>query len=342
TLDNEVHSQYHQYFTYTTANSSGGLAINYHESLRYIPRSTVQTWKERDYLIVFGIPSIDIDERRRRRYLQRTTCWQYPGVARRANNFTGDMLVLYVLARHPSQGYNYSESLLKEVAEYHDIITLNINEGVSNFPKMVGGLGYYSLEAQMGLSQKTYIWFEMAVGLFSKVNYFSKGDDDMFLYVPQFLADLKVLPKRCLYWGMISGPRSPAHIYFAIGACYTLSRDVAETFLSYEPTRRLLSLPYSHTRQSEYRSLNVDCEDTMVARALHEVKSQCLVFVNESFCRFHDLHYNSYKRRASNSSVLLHHLKEKEYYTLMKMFSSRTAETAKTYKNIDGRIIFDC
>ncbi|ORC86783.1 putative UDP-Gal or UDP-GlcNAc-dependent glycosyltransferase, partial [Trypanosoma theileri] len=62
------------------------------ESLRYIPHSTLQTWRERDYLIVFGIPSVDINSRRRRRYLQRTTCWQFPGVARRANNFTGAML----------------------------------------------------------------------------------------------------------------------------------------------------------------------------------------------------------------------------------------------------------
>ncbi|ORC86732.1 putative UDP-Gal or UDP-GlcNAc-dependent glycosyltransferase, partial [Trypanosoma theileri] len=63
------------------------------ESLRYIPHSTIQTWRERDYLIVFGIPSVDIEARRRRRDLQRTTCWQFPGVARRANNFTGAMLV---------------------------------------------------------------------------------------------------------------------------------------------------------------------------------------------------------------------------------------------------------
>ncbi|ORC84482.1 putative UDP-Gal or UDP-GlcNAc-dependent glycosyltransferase, partial [Trypanosoma theileri] len=46
------------------------------ESLRYIPHSTIETWRERDYLIVFGIPSVDIDSRRRRRDLQRTTCWQ--------------------------------------------------------------------------------------------------------------------------------------------------------------------------------------------------------------------------------------------------------------------------
>ncbi|ORC86786.1 uncharacterized protein TM35_000262380, partial [Trypanosoma theileri] len=42
-----------------TSHSPDATADN--ESLRYIPHSTVQTWKERDYLIVFGIPSIDIE-----------------------------------------------------------------------------------------------------------------------------------------------------------------------------------------------------------------------------------------------------------------------------------------
>ncbi|ORC79980.1 uncharacterized protein TM35_001911010, partial [Trypanosoma theileri] len=37
------------------------------ESLRYIPHRTIEMWKERDYLIVFGIPSVDIDSRWRRR-----------------------------------------------------------------------------------------------------------------------------------------------------------------------------------------------------------------------------------------------------------------------------------
>ncbi|KAH9601039.1 hypothetical protein LSM04_007856 [Trypanosoma melophagium] len=33
------------------------------EALRYIPHTTLQTWSERDYLIVFGIPSVDIASR---------------------------------------------------------------------------------------------------------------------------------------------------------------------------------------------------------------------------------------------------------------------------------------
>ncbi|ORC86521.1 uncharacterized protein TM35_000271110, partial [Trypanosoma theileri] len=36
------------------------------ETLRYIPRSVVDTWAQREYLVVFGIPSVDIEARRRR------------------------------------------------------------------------------------------------------------------------------------------------------------------------------------------------------------------------------------------------------------------------------------
>ncbi|KAH9600955.1 hypothetical protein LSM04_003763 [Trypanosoma melophagium] len=342
TYDNEIQNEFHHHSSYTNTNSSRAVAIHYHESLRYIPHSTVDAWSERDYLIVFGIPSVDVDGWRRRRYLQRTTCWQFPGVATRRNNFTGDMLVLYVLARHPSQGYEYSAALVKEAGEWHDIIALSMKEGVSTVPKMIGGLGYYSLEAGVGLSRKVYFWFELALGIFSKVNYFAKGDDDTFIYIPQFLADLKVLPNRCLYWGAMVLSRHSVHFDFAVGPCYTLSRDVAESFLSYKPLSRLLSLSYDSARESEYAALHVSTEDVMVGRVLHDVKSQCLVLVNESIYRFHDLHYSKYKARPTNCSVFLHHLKEKEYVKLMKKYSNRIAETGKKYKLISGRIVFDC
>ncbi|KAF8299919.1 hypothetical protein TcBrA4_0053180 [Trypanosoma cruzi] len=58
----------------------------------------------------------DEEARRTRRNLQRSTCWRFPGVATRANDFTGAMLVLYVLGRHPSHGYDYSAALLEERA----------------------------------------------------------------------------------------------------------------------------------------------------------------------------------------------------------------------------------
>ncbi|KAF8282243.1 putative UDP-Gal or UDP-GlcNAc-dependent glycosyltransferase [Trypanosoma cruzi] len=83
-------------------------------ALAYIPRRVLDKWSRREYLVVPGIPSMDNEERRTRRNLQRSTCWRFPGVATRANDFTGAMLVLYVLGRHPSHGYDYSAAMLEE------------------------------------------------------------------------------------------------------------------------------------------------------------------------------------------------------------------------------------
>ncbi|RNF11027.1 UDP-Gal or UDP-GlcNAc-dependent glycosyltransferase, partial [Trypanosoma rangeli] len=100
---------------------SGGVSCTSDdEALRHVPRSVVETWKERKFLIVLGIPSVDIEARRRRRNLQRSTCWRFPDVATRANEFRGAMLVLYLLARHSSNGYNYSAALQAEAEWWND------------------------------------------------------------------------------------------------------------------------------------------------------------------------------------------------------------------------------
>ncbi|ORC84768.1 putative UDP-Gal or UDP-GlcNAc-dependent glycosyltransferase [Trypanosoma theileri] len=318
------------------------------ESLRYIPHSTIQTWKERDYLIVFGIPSVDIDGRRRRRYLQRTTCWQFPGVARRANNFTGSMLVLYVLARQPFLSYRYSESLLKEVAEYHDVITLSMNEGRVTTNKSIGDSGKWGLEAEVGLSRKVYFWLEMSLRLFPSVKYIAKGDDDMFLRVPQFLTDLRVLPVMNVYWGKFGkihgfgGERTNG--LFAGGPCYTLSRDVAWRIVSYTPIRDLLSVPFQKELESQYISLDILSEDVMVGVVLRKSGYyRHVVFVFEKKCAFHDVHVGYPVEPVRDSSIMVHHLLESEYKLLMDRFGNDTGGVPRRrryYK--DRRIKFLC
>ncbi|KEG11340.1 UDP-Gal or UDP-GlcNAc-dependent glycosyltransferase, partial [Trypanosoma grayi] len=120
--------------------------VSFVEGLRYISRSVLDTWDERDYLIVLGIPSVDMDARRGRRQLQRTTLWTFPGVATVSNNFTGTMLTLYVIGRHPSHDFNFSSSLLEEATEWQDVIALPMNEGRSSTKKTIGGGGYWGME----------------------------------------------------------------------------------------------------------------------------------------------------------------------------------------------------
>ncbi|ORC79979.1 UDP-Gal or UDP-GlcNAc-dependent glycosyltransferase, partial [Trypanosoma theileri] len=95
--------------------------------------------------------------------------------------------------------------LLKEADEYHDIITLPMNEGRPNTTKLEYSSSGWGLDAQMGMNRKTFLWFELALRLFPRVNYITKADDDMFLRVPQFLSDLRVIPLRGIYWGVPVG-----------------------------------------------------------------------------------------------------------------------------------------
>ncbi|EKF27021.1 UDP-Gal or UDP-GlcNAc-dependent glycosyltransferase, putative, partial [Trypanosoma cruzi marinkellei] len=171
-------------------------------ALAYIPRRVVDTWSRREYLIVLGISSTDDEARRTRRNLQRSTCWRFPGVATRANDFTGAMLVLYVLGRHPSHGYDYSAALLEEAAQWNDVVALPMNEGRVSPEKKAGVEGYSGIEASIGMTRKTYMWFDLAHRLFPTARYITKGDDDIFLRVPLFVAHLRLLPRRGIYMGL--------------------------------------------------------------------------------------------------------------------------------------------
>ncbi|ORC84766.1 UDP-Gal or UDP-GlcNAc-dependent glycosyltransferase [Trypanosoma theileri] len=350
------------------------------ESLRYIPHSTIQKWKERDYLIVLGIPSLDIDERRTARKMQRTTCWQFPGVARRANNFTGAMLVLYVLARQPflsyrysesllkevaeyhdiitlsmNEGvpspflsYRYSESLLKEVAEYHDIITLSMNEGVPSANRTVGSNKSWGMDVSVALCRKVFYWFEIALRVFPNTNYIAKGDDDMFLLVPQYLADLYILPQRRLYWGflgkdIIKNGSEWSWYRRAWGPLYTLAKDVAIHLVSHMPLRRLINIPYEKDREAEFLSLNMENEDTMVGRVLYESLKfagykENVFFVSEGPCTFRDIGSHSRPFNLSFTFVMLHHLWEADYIELMNLFGNITKARPRRRRRIHGRL----
>ncbi|ORC84746.1 UDP-Gal or UDP-GlcNAc-dependent glycosyltransferase [Trypanosoma theileri] len=325
----------------TSAPRSVSLRIH-DESLRYIPHNSVRTWMKRDYLIVLGIPSEDITPRQRRRYLQRTTCWQFPGVATRSNNFTGSMLVLYVLARHPSQGYNYSTALEKEGDEYHDVITLPMNEGRYATNKTISGDGFWGSEAEIGMSRKTYFWFEFALRFFPHVNYIAKSDDDMFLRVPQYLVDLRTLPRRGLYWGPLGKWRVGNHFYFIVGFFMTLARDVVEKVVSNEELQHVVRLPYSKERESEFLSLDMGHEDVMVGRALYKSQYPHLLFATEKKCRFHNVRCGSHKRHISKSSVVVHHITEEEYTILMNRFWNDTTPSPKSYKRKKKSLEMNC
>ncbi|KAF5216822.1 hypothetical protein ECC02_010368 [Trypanosoma cruzi] len=313
-------------------------------ALAYIPRSVVDTWSRREYLIVLGIPSTDDEARRTRRNLQRTTCWQFPGVATRANDSTGAMLVLYVLGRHPSHGYDYSAALLEEAAQWHDVVALPMNEGRVTTNKTISGEGFWGLEADIGMSRKTYMWFDLAVRLFPTARYFAKGDDDIFLRVPLFVAILRLLPRRGIYMGNHIGTTHFVHkglpgSAFMMGWCYTLSRDAAEALASYKPLRRLAYLPYSEELDDEFSLLRFQHEDVMVAWVLERViKYQPMVYVKVLGCHIHDARNVTGHSQVVPTSMCVHHLAEDDYAALMARFGNDTSPFVRVERVSDDTI----
>ncbi|PWV22127.1 putative UDP-Gal or UDP-GlcNAc-dependent glycosyltransferase [Trypanosoma cruzi] len=317
-------------------------------ALAYISRRVVDTWSRREYLVLLGIPSTDDEARRTRRNLQRTTCWRFPGVATRANDFTGAMLVLYVLGRHPSHGYEYSAALLEEASQWNDVVALPMNEGRVTRNKTIGSYGPLGDEADVGVTRKTHMWFDLAVRLFPNARYIAKGDEDIFLRVPLFVAHLRLLPRRGVYMGVHIGTsnfgdKGLPGSRFMIGWCYVLSRDVAEALVSYEPLRRLAYLPYSKERDHEFALLRFHYEDTMVGWVLEkEVKYQPMIYVKVLSCHFHDARNNTGHSQVVPTSMCIHHVQEDDYAALMARFGNDTSPVARVERVSDDTIYPSC
>ncbi|KAG8349088.1 putative UDP-Gal or UDP-GlcNAc-dependent glycosyltransferase [Trypanosoma vivax] len=312
----------------STPDAGESAEIAYTESdkkaLQYIPPETLQTWRGRDFLVALGIPSPDNDERRERRFLQRDSCWTYKGVATARNKFTGDMIVLYVLAQHPQHDYKYSKELEAEAREWQDVIALPIHEGRVSTNKKVGEVAHWGIDAEIGMSRKVFLWFDMAFRILPKVSYISKGDDDAFYHAPQYVVDMRTLPRQRIYWAFHwrINPKDPFN--FGRGLLYTLSRDVAQKFITYEPIRRLVHVPFTIDRKQEFTSLIMEYEDAMVGRAISRLKIDDLIYVNESCCRFIILNGGECKAPQNNDFVVVHGVEGQGYKDLMERFSHYT------------------
>ncbi|CCD15354.1 unnamed protein product [Trypanosoma congolense IL3000] len=298
--------------------------VHYDTYLRLIPPDVVSTWRAREYLVVMGIPSVDVEGRQRRRDLQRETCWQYNGVARQRNNFTGELLPLYLLAVHQDNGYDISGLLRKEATKSHDVVILPTSDVRPTTRKRMGEGGSWGPEAQVVMSRKTYLWLQFALHMFPNAPYLVKGDDDMFMRVPQYLADLRVMPWRGLYMGRMYRASllwTTDDIVFATGACFTLSNDVAQAFVSYKPLAALLSKTYSIWRIMQYFSMSANHEDIMVGRVLQEkLKLEGLITVNVGRCRFHGSRMRGLFTIVTQKSVVVHRIQEEDYQRLWKWF----------------------
>ncbi|ORC86757.1 putative UDP-Gal or UDP-GlcNAc-dependent glycosyltransferase, partial [Trypanosoma theileri] len=134
------------------------------------------------------------------------------------------------------------------------------------------------------------------------------------------------------HWGKLITYTVQVNFYFAVGFCYTLSRDVVQQFVSYTPLVRLVYTPYSKGKEVKFFLFFLHHEDMMVGYVLHKVMGNNITFVSEPPSRFHDLYRGYHSRNVTWSSVVVHHTKEKDYKMLMNIFGNDTAPPAKAYK----------
>ncbi|EAN82882.1 putative UDP-Gal or UDP-GlcNAc-dependent glycosyltransferase [Trypanosoma cruzi] len=188
------------------------------------------------------------------------------------------------------------------------------------------------------------MWFDLAHRLFPTARYIAKGDDDIFLRVPLFVAHLRLLPRRGIYMGLHVGTSQykkmglPGNT-FMMGWCYTLSRDVAEALVSYKPLRRLTYLPYSKEREEEFFSIHMQHEDVMVGRVLvNELNYQPMVYVKVLPCHFHDARNGTGHSQVVPTSMCVHHVLEDDYAALMARFGNDTSPVARVERFSDDTI----
>ncbi|PWU95798.1 putative UDP-Gal or UDP-GlcNAc-dependent glycosyltransferase [Trypanosoma cruzi] len=253
------------------------------------------------------------------------------------------MLVLYVLGRHPSHGYDYSAALLEEASQWNDVVALPMNEGRVTTNKTVGQYGDWGTEVTVGLNRKVYMWFDLALRLFPNARYIAKGDDDIFLRVPLFVDHLRLLPHRGIYMGVHGGSSlwendRSIDVFFMIGWCYTLSRDVAEALLSYEPLQRLAHAINATAVAEEFKMFYTN-EDVMVGRVLvNELNYKPLVYVKVLPCHFHDARNGTGHSQVVPTSMCVHHVLEDDYAALMARFGNDTSPVVRVRRASDDTI----
>ncbi|KAF8304563.1 putative UDP-Gal or UDP-GlcNAc-dependent glycosyltransferase [Trypanosoma cruzi] len=318
-------------------------------ALAYIPRSVVDTWSRREYLVVLGIPSTDVEERRTRRNLQRTTCWRFPGVATRANDFTGAMLVLYVLGRHPSHGYDYSAAMLEEVAQWNDVVAAANERGPVRrqqnnwFLRLLGcgsGCRYDPARRTCGLTLRSAcslprVTLQRVMMIYSSVCRYSLVTC-AFCRAEGSTWDTTLVPPVLGTWA--------CQVTRLCLAGATPCRGMwRRRWVSYKPLRRLAYLPYSKERDHEFALLQFHGEDSMVGYVLeNEVKYHPLVYVKVLPCHFLDARNETGHSQVVPSMMCAHHVREEDYAALMARFGNDTSPVARVERISEDTIYPIC
>jgi hypothetical protein len=315
-------------------------------------------------LVVVGIPTTDTPFGQQRRQWQRGSWLRYRSIWRHDRGECGAageplhqscIVVKYLIGRHPSHDYHFSNELVKESERnFGDMIGLEMSEGAPSTGKRSGGAGYWGLEAEVGMSRKALLWYRAALDLFPQALYIMKCDDDVFLRVPQYVHDLNALHStivasgssgmlywgKVMKWGAVKGDPS-SKFYFVGGMSITMSRGLAQRITEHAPIQEHALQPFPTAPLAlvgggsappsspdlavakMYKEHNMDHEDVMIGRIVYNLKLNVTMVKD---CRYHDVHKGANVQAITPRSVAIHHLNEDEYVQLFKRFGEDAVE----------------
>lgn len=268
------------------------------------------------FLVAVGVMSMDSAFGATRRDLIRQTWITYSDVwtPRRTH---GSVLVKFVVGRHELNRHEFTEQLREEarqVERFYDVVALSLFERKSSMGKSDSSkYGLWGLAAMLTTAFKSIVWRRVAIAQY-RTDFVAKADDDIFLNVPQYVATLRVLPRRRTSWGLHAiAQRDPGHsetsFPYCLGPLATTSADLAN-ISSASPIASLLSQPFNG-HPSDYFSKRCDHEDYSTYSAIDVSGVPMHVFHDCSFVEpfLHgELYVNppALVRNASNLSLPLH------------------------------------
>jgi phosphoglycan beta-1,3-galactosyltransferase len=160
-----------------------------------------------------------------------------------------------------------SAALWKEALTHRNVVWIDMmTDRRPTTNKKLGDTTKWGLPVEVGMSQKLILWLSYAYHAFPNVPYIIKGDDDMYLKVPQFLSDARMLRRgrrngrlppppllssavaggkavntyvdpdepfpmdktKCMYWG---STRRMRNFYFNAGMLFVLQRRLVQVVL---------------------------------------------------------------------------------------------------------------
>nr|CAJ16295.1 hypothetical protein, conserved [Trypanosoma brucei brucei TREU927] len=259
--------------------------------MRFVYNAEERIGESEGHFVVAGIPSIDNDERFRRRKLQRETCWSYSEVARKVNNFTGKLLIIYALSPHTNNNCELRNFFEQDEELNQDVIILPVCDVNLTTNKKIGDTCNWGWEAELTMSRKTYMWFKFAVEIFKPSNhYIMKADDDIFMRVPLYLKHLEVPPREKLNMGRAIGyykDFSNEITWHTIGYASTPQRDVVKEIVDYESLKKLIRSPIKFRNFEQYMDFRALNEDIMVGEVIRiKLKFKGLLTVDTKDCHY--------------------------------------------------------